>query len=514
MSYEELYISNARLSCCGEVPGFPEPEPEPIPEPEPEPILNPLLAVGMGEYVTSFLKDDGTVKCASQATWPPQMADYGLTDIVGLGGGQYHVAAWDEEGRVFILGNSANYSEVTLDENDDPFTGNTFVMPVYQCNASIRAGEVWYWGIGDALNQNSGSTITKPIKLTQPPGKTIVKLDATGDTGFGNVVLWGLASDGTLWQWDRSNTTPFQVTISGKTIKDIAMVGPHAYVVITEDDKIYAWGTWSMYAGTVSHTGSTKTDVTSIWQTAGVVFPIKQIAGNYNTLHIIDANDNLFASGCNTMGEIGNNDGFKHWRTSIAPYSWGFGNDENMVTPVQIPGKYQNLQKGNTIAFYLYVQDKGGNWYSWGRNKATSLGNGITLAPSGGDGYDTYPNAQDVHAPTRVDPLNSGTWTEIPFDPDSDRAPLAWAGVNQYLTGVTSTTLTGSSSQQQPTSSGTTYTVTYLWERISGEECTIVNPTSAVTEVNGLSAGEYVFRLTCTSSNSLTSYQDVKITIE
>lgn len=208
------------------------------------PVESELHAVGLGEYVTVYLKSDGTVWVGSQATWPPVMRSYGLRDIVGVGGGQYHAVAWDADGAVWTLDNQANATRVPSDADGDVFDGNDDVKPIYSANVSLRDGRLFYWGVGDPLNQAGGADVVHPVRLTPPPGdRRIVEIDVGSATTFGSLTfLWGRAEDGSVWQWDRSHTTPTQVNLGGKRAAEITLVGCSAFVVRTTDDRLYAWG--------------------------------------------------------------------------------------------------------------------------------------------------------------------------------------------------------------------------------------------------------------------------------
>ncbi|RYZ49292.1 MAG: hypothetical protein EOP49_16605, partial [Sphingobacteriales bacterium] len=465
-----------------------------------------IIKVGAGEYFTSYLTNTGRLHAAVWTSTVPTMRDYGISNVVDVQGAQYTNIALTASGNVYIVGtaNSVNpfANLVATDNQGQPFTGNTKVYGLFQSYLSIRNGSVWYWGIGDPLNFNNGQSINAPINLPQPAGKTMVKLVPASATSFGSLTwVWGLASDGTVWQWDRSNHTPIQVNFPGGVAQDIAIVGPMAFVVKTAND-LFSWGYDPRYAGGLSSwQQSGVQSIKAAWQAAGCVFPIKELVGNYNTLHIIDANDNMFASGSNPQGNIGNGVQFSPWRT--AGWQWDWGNGQMMTAPVQIPGKFRNIQTSNTITFYLYVQDMGNDWYSWGRNKAMSLGNGQTLAMND---YAAYPEALNVPAPTLVKPL-SQTWQIVPFSPSVVPAPLANAGVNQYIN-TTTTTLYGSGSSQQD---GTISS--YAWKKISGGAVTLASPTSQNTAISGLATGTYEFQLTVTNSKGAVSTSIVKVVV-
>src|SRR5690606_14259022 len=151
---------------------------------------------------------------------------------------------------------------------------------------------------------------------------------------------------------------------------------------------------------------------------------------------------------------------------------------------------------------YTWAQDLNNVWYSWGRNKARGLGNGITLSVSDEAARSEYLN---IPAPRISYPFGQDWVIHPAVNINANRAPIANAGQHQYLPeGTTSTTLYGDySHQQQPTSDGVTVTMTYAWTFISGPVTPVIaNPSSVNTVVSGLSMeGGYIFRLTVTNSN-------------
>lgn len=464
-----------------------------------------IKKVGAGEYLTTYLTTDGRLYVSAWTSTIPVLRDFGLSNIIDVDGAQYTNVALSGSGNVYVVGvtqSAVPYANlVPIDYLGNPFTNNSKVYGLYQSYLTLRNGTVWYWGTDDVLNMNNGEVVNAPIQLTQPAGKVITKLVPASSTTFaGSAVLWGLATDGTVWQWDRTHSIPFQVTFPGNNIAvDIAMIGPMAFIILTEHD-MYTWGYDPTYAGGISRwVVSGIQSVRSKWEDAGVVFPIKEMVGNYHSLHIIDANDNFFASGANPQGNIGNGIQTNPWRDYN--WAWSWLNGEIMTEPVRIPGKVKNICTSNTITFYLYVQDMGGNWYSWGRNKALSLGNGKTLSIND---YAIYPDAINVPAPSPVNPLTQ-TWQVVPFSPNDIQPPMANAGINQYIqTG--NTTLYGQGSSQQD---GTI--VSYLWTKVSGGNANILTPNTMNTTISGLEVGSYIFSLRVTNNLNQTSTATVKV---
>ena len=168
-----------------------------------------------------------------------------------------------------------------------------------------------------------------------------------------------------MWRYSRGNRVPAQIT-TPEPIRDFTAAAFYATLAESVNGKLYslAGGYDSRYAGTNTHSGST-TEVTSNWVSAGVAFPIKKMEGNNHTIHIIDANNNLFGCGSNTMGNIGNGVEYTPMRNGagvVRPFEIDIAqNSAMLVAPTQIQGKVKDIFTSQTITFYKYVIDMGGN---------------------------------------------------------------------------------------------------------------------------------------------------------
>lgn len=56
--------------------------------------------------------------------------------------------------------------------------------------------------------------------------------------------------------------------------------------------------------------------------------------------------------------------------------------------------------------------------------------------------------------------------------------------------------------------------VTVVWTLSKGPSCTIVTPASLTTQVTGMTAGEYTFKLTATDNQGATAFDTVHITVK
>ncbi len=460
-----------------------------------------LVQVGAGEYSTVYRASNGHVYGTKWGGGTPSVFDFGLINVTDVYGAQYTSIAVNSSGQVYVLGVNSNTGVasadlIPTDNLGNAFTGNTKVYALFKTYFSLRNGTIWTWG-EDIMNINGGAVMPTPRQLTQPSGKTFTKLALIR---YSTASVLALASDGTVYKYE-GTSTPTQVNVSGTAI-NITGIGNGVFIVETTTDLI-AWGYIASYVG-LSNLLNTPTSIKARWTAAGCSFPVKEMVGNFNTIHIIDANDNLFASGSNACGEIGNGIEYNPYRTRAnAPWLWNLNGGELNTGVTQLPGKYKNFNSGTTIAFYCYVQDMGNNWYSWGRNKALTLGNGITLSMND---YAIYPNGIDVPAPRMVTPLTT-TWTVAPaFNPNSAKAPLANAGINQYINTNTTALYGNWSSQQEIT------ITSYLWTKVSGTG-NITSPSSINTTVTGLAGGTSVFRLTVTNSNGVKDSRDVSVIV-
>ena len=504
-----------------------------------------MIDVATGEYAIFHVKSDGTV-------WVPYSTvydtSYVLTQVAGLSriiesdGGQYNCVFRKSDGTAYsAIGGSITSTAYPTDYTGAPFVCDK-VYGMWGDMVALRNGEVYYWSANspsggenndnqDMLLQFSASISSKipaPRKLIQPPGETIVKC-VFGSTiaPFSTAKLWGIASDGTLWQWDQTHTTPFKVT--GKSgmpgtwagvVVDAAIMGTTAQMVVTSSNQVWAWGYDADKVGGHSDWQNLPMDnITANLTLAGVGFPLKQIVASFISIHIIDAKNNHYAIGNNQNGAIGNGLMTPSWAThyqgsgnSIYAFDWDMTHYPQ-TTWVQVPGKWKSLKSNTSVVFYWYGQDMANNWYSWGRAKAQVLGNGITWK---GNDQAIYPDWLDVPVPRAVTPLTQ-TWTvQGPVNPSMLRSPIVTAGINQYLLyGTTSTSLCGVAHQQQPTYGATTITIaSYLWTEVSGPSCAVfLSPNSSNTVVTGLVTGTYVFQLAVTNSNGAQDTAQVSVVV-
>jgi hypothetical protein len=471
-----------------------------------------IVKVGCGEYFTSYVTDENKIYATlwNGATNSNQFLPFPLANIVDVDGAQYTNICRSSAGNVYVIrkalvGGGPDIVNFTTDAYGNPFTGNSKAYGWFKSYLTIKNDSIYYFG-EDQLNINGGVAITAPIRLNQPPGRKVVKIVVQDVTADITALLTIMCSDGTVWQYNRGSATPVQIVLPAAAT-DITSIGRACYVVETATD-LLAWGPYASYLGLPNYT-TTPTSILSKWTAVGLKWPLKQIVGNWNTLHIIDANNNLFGTGDNMEGEVGNGVMYSNWKNYVyagspSPYAWSWIKFSLMQTPVQIPGKFTNLCGSNSIAFFFFVQDECmGNWYSWGRNKEYALGNGLRISND-----DIYADWRCVPAPTLVHPSTQVWPADALFDPNANQAPNANAGVGQCVN-INMANLSAALSFQD----GGTIS-SYSWSQVSGPTgAVITTPGSVNTTVTGLVTGLYTFRVTVKNNFGMVSTDDVLINV-
>lgn len=467
-----------------------------------------------GEYQVGYIKE-GKVYTFVGNDAGYSLQETSLTNIVQGDGAQYTTIYRSATGRVFVLqGNSTTVYEHSLTTSDDTLHPD-YVQGFWRSYFALKNGEIWYLPrLEDEMQQNGNTTSNKWIKLTQPTSP-VVKIVSGATTGFGLAYIIALCEDGSVWEYRKSSTTPTELSwASGEPAIDIAQVGGVATVIVTAT-KIYTRGYYAtLTGGSILTQDSSFSDVTSVY--AAAQRPYKKIVTTYNSFHIIDANDNLFATGNNMQGILGHGDQYTTWRYyeyfgSRSPYLWSWANGERQMGLVKVAGaEVADIITHNTVVAYVYLKDKLGNWYSYGRNKARTLGNGKTLSIYDETYFSEFIN---IPAPRNVNPFALGTFTPVSaVDTTAARPPVANAGIDRQ-TDSTTITLFAYGTHQQQYLKNTNITLTYAWTQTSGKTAAIASPTSPKTTVSGLEAGEYVFRVTVNNSQGGSDYDEVKIIV-
>lgn len=382
-----------------------------------------IVKVGCGEYRTVYLHDDGTV-WATLWNNNYQYMKYDVANAVGVVGGQYTGLCWTKEGVAYELETNSQGGP-SVQRIDVP-GGVVYGQMLNQAKFLVNGlGDLYYMCEGSDTKtwdqMRFGASAIPKLILS---GQKIIKIAASEDQD--GILL--LTNYGNVLHWKPGAITPITMAISEVAI-DIAMTRG-AYVVVTKSD-IIAWGRLMSYVtGLKGVVSSFPVSVLKYWP---IKFPIKQIAGSWNTLHIIDDNNDMYGSGENIMGEVGIGKGCPDWKNykgpltkALQPFQWDWSPEQMLQAPTKLDGKWSAVHSGGSMAFNHHANNLKGELSAWGRNKKKELGNGRILKENGLDA--TYPNWEDVWYPTRVDPDKITAWTVV------DKFDLATAPNNASFT--------------------------------------------------------------------------------
>ena len=411
----------------------------------------PAYLMGLGEY-QCFIINTSTGKLygisgslvTSGVAWDAGIE--GLPVLVGgeprhhtmrdVASGMHNNLAVDEQGDVWTWGSNGNGEsgigntadlglapvKIETDSSGHPFTGVVQVAcySTDHCNGNIAVkadGSVWVWGLtteGMRGDGQKGQLNTRPVQVHIPEGKKIIKIVG------GNVII-ALASDGTVWTWGGNNrkellgtnttdyTHPHRVSLPQKA-KDIAG-GIYFSYALGVSGTLYGWGYYTAYMcmgkGGWAHQEPSPVQPMDLTADLGLPHPIASVVTNSVSTHVILTDGSLWGWGDNACGCVGNGeepDYAKH----VPPYAWNWGPGQLLVIrPVRLAPKVHDFVRvfgGNCAVFYSYALTASGQLYSWGRNKASVLGNGVVNASA--DIGAEYPNSWDVPLVTAIDPFS------------------------------------------------------------------------------------------------------------
>ncbi|HEY4111643.1 PKD domain-containing protein [Puia sp.] len=487
-----------------------------------------ISSIVVAEYRTWYIRSDSTIWTFNNNSLHPVQCvlGSGLKTIGGSGAFNYF-RMLDATGYVWTskpINVSINPNSATRMDTDTTgaaFSGNWYVNAYGHAFVTIRAdSSAWYGGkdvfsmfySGGNLNTQTGTTMA-PGQLS-PAGMKFKKVL------MANVRIIGLTTAGDVYVWTAGGSrTPTKMTTPRPAI-DIFMSSLDFQGCIIPDATgsqtmgyPYVWGgATSMYGGSTPFTQPTS--IKALWN---MTVPIREISVDHNTIHYIDSTGKLWGTGFNSSGEVGNGQEFvnKYYYPGYPGYGWTFTDYENPTgLPVQISSKtdWKHLYSNNWFGFYKYASDNNDSIYSWGRNKALVLGNGLQNYEEA-----TSPNAQDVLTPTLVHPLPT-TFQLYDFTP-----PTLSAGTNQAIsTSTAALTATGNPAlliaKTHPAANGIDTAgyswVSYAWSQLSGPStASISSPNANSTPVSGLTNGTYVFRILATDNNTGQDTAQVQVTV-
>jgi len=516
--------------------------------------------IGTGEY-NCFLLNPKDNQLYDVSPGLPTKVSGQPSLVIGVTAGLHHYGLIDNGGNVWAWGdntwgmagngtsgNTINSPEqITTDINGNSFTNIKKIVAYANGEGSNgeangflalkNDGTVWIWGNTQLSMRGDGSAgnlaDTRPFQVPGLSGVTDIAAGywCTALDSNGQVWTWGAAGK-YLYQYmlgqgitSPAGNKPSKVAQPSSAVA-IAQGNYCSYAILTSGSVI-GWGSDPRYYGYPAGVSPITAPVV-LDKIFNFPSPVENIFCGTVASYAILSDGSLWAWGDNALGAIGNGQelNFATYTSGgkSAPYAWDWGAMElPQIAPVQI-GKgisFVNISTANVDSFYAYAEDINGNLYSWGRNKASVLGNGVVEADTViGQLGGLYPNSWDVTWITPINPfaLKSTSLTTSPYcvtNPSGASCPtipsstpaVANAGPAQNLAnGITSAQLVGSASGS---------TVNYWnWSQLSGPNTAlIVLPASQSPVVNGLVPGTYSFQLQTTDNVWRTSTSTVTITV-
>lgn len=175
-------------------------------------------------------------------------------------------------------------------------------------------GNVYAWGYGGDGQLGNGTTTfqqTTPVVVSLPAGVTAIAIASGLETGYaigsdGNLYAWGYGGDGELGNGTTTAIQPTPVAVSlpaGVTATAIAAGSQGGYAIGSNGD-VYAWG--DGFSGQLGNGTTTTTQSTPVAVSLPVGVTATTIAAGSETGYAIDPAGNIYSWGLGGDGELGN----------------------------------------------------------------------------------------------------------------------------------------------------------------------------------------------------------------
>lgn len=462
------------------------------------------------EYRCDFLKDSTLLVYSWVTGVGGKLVPVANHKFVEGNGGLYNALYRKANGDVYIIeGQNINPRFLQYDTLGIPFKAVAIECHL-QTNYAVRQdGTIWVTGYnsGKQFGTDPQKVLTRWAKI---PGQPAVKFaDVTKGGANGNGILVATTETGEVWTVNDNSTVWVKKSLPGSVQKVYASES-NFYIALI-DGQPFGWGQ-SRYLTGITGNITGYIGLSSYW---GLTGKIIDLAVNGQTVHYIDDQNRLWGYGDNMQGEVGvgweivNRREIMNsnkWKQYVWP--WATATMGNYYQPAFIskpqhisPGtSFKRVFGGGYYSFYWYAEDVNGNLYSWGRNKAGVLSNGLAISNES-----DLPNWGDVTKPTKIN-LNYVIPMPSIFVPGTVNA-----GKDTAIIGNTFT-LIGSAAPGR--SKNFSYSITSLeWKQLSGPSSIIMQVSSDAANIKVPEAGTYSFQLLVTDNNGGTMTDTVMMTV-
>ncbi|MBI0147799.1 InlB B-repeat-containing protein [Bifidobacterium sp. W8104] len=309
------------------------------------------------------------VKTPDRKTYPDLPADF---TYVQVSAGYHHSLAVGSDGNAYAWGNSQTTTVMVSKPEGAPadFTYMQ-VSAGYDYSLAVGSdGNAYAWGNNEHGQLGDGTTINRyaPVKVGKPADFTYVQVSA------GTYHSLALGSDGNVYTWGNSQTTPVMVEKPDRKMypdlpRDFTYVqvsaGSSHSLALGSDGYAYAWG-WN-FEGELGNNSSSNSSVpvrardsTKPNDTSKGLQAVQIGAGAYHSL-AVGSDGYTYAWGWNCTGQLGNGNydgsyhdypvpapvvfnlmpvitGVRFDQTAVSGLTRGDGSSVTVLTPAHQPG--------------------------------------------------------------------------------------------------------------------------------------------------------------------------------